>query len=77
MESWIIGSVNLENGEMIDGRINFRSLGKWESVTGGSGRRMKLSSSEVANSVSVGEGLYWFFSKPLFSAPSLIQKQQK
>ena len=63
MESWIIGSVNLENGEMIDGRISYRSPGKWELVTEGPGRRMKLSSSKVANNVSVGEGLYWFFSK--------------
>ena len=63
MDSWIIGSVNLENGEIVDGRISYRSVGKWEAVDGGLGRRMRLSSTRVADNVRVGAGLYWFFSK--------------
>ena len=63
MDSWVIGSVDLENGEIINGRISFRSVGKWETVDGGLGRRMKLTSSKVADKASIGEGLYWFFSK--------------
>lgn len=61
MESFQMGIYDLEKRELLDGKLSFRSEGKWRKTSGSSDRRMKLMSNKASQSAEPGDCLFWFF----------------